>query len=93
MQISVSCRAKSRHPVNLSLGFAPGFLDFARNDAREIGAYALPAYLVKSAWNAGSLRIGSHAGLTLRFCKVTPVARLNNPSSSSIARALSPRIV
>ena len=37
MQISLSCRAKSRHPVNLSLGFAPGFLDFARNDAREIG--------------------------------------------------------
>ena len=38
MQISLSWRAKSRHPVNRFLGFAPGFLDFARNDAREIGS-------------------------------------------------------
>ena len=42
MQISLSCRAKSRHLVNLSLGFAPGFLDFARNDAREIGPKLFP---------------------------------------------------
>ena len=28
----LSCRAKSRHPVKLALGYATGFLDFARND-------------------------------------------------------------
>jgi hypothetical protein len=29
---SLSCRAKSRHPVKLPFGCATGFLDFARND-------------------------------------------------------------
>jgi hypothetical protein len=42
MQFSLSCRAKSKRPLNLSLGFAPGFLDFARNDAREIGPKLYP---------------------------------------------------
>src|SRR5947207_1505650 len=32
----LSCRAKSRHPLNLPVGCATGFLDSARNDACEI---------------------------------------------------------
>ena len=32
----MSCRAKSRHPVNLPVRFATGFLDFARNDTMKI---------------------------------------------------------
>ena len=31
-----SCRAKSRRPVNASLRFATGFLDFGRNDTLKI---------------------------------------------------------
>jgi len=32
----MSCRAKSKHPVNLPVRFATGFLDFARNDTMKI---------------------------------------------------------
>src|SRR6266516_5127298 len=32
-KLRLSCRAKSRHPVNLPVGYAAGFLDSARNDA------------------------------------------------------------
>ena len=36
--------AKSRDPAELPLGFAPGFLDFARNDRKLLCGEQTPAH-------------------------------------------------